>query len=131
MPSDYGRSLPELFGDLVNQISTLFRKEVQLARAEVTEKVNHAASAIPGLVVGGVLLLGALIMLLHALSLGLVRLLEISPGLAYLITGVLATLGGYVLLKGGLSKLKTSNLMPERTAQQLSRDAQVAKEQVR
>jgi len=36
-----------------------------------------------------------------------------------------------VLLKGGLSKLKTSNLMPERTAQQLSRDAQVAKEQVR
>jgi hypothetical protein len=104
---------------------------VQLARAEVTEKVNHAASAIPGLVVGGVLLLGALIMLLHALSLGPSAAARDQPGLAYLITGVLATLGGYLLLRGGLSKLKTSNLMPERTAQQLSRDAQVAKEQVR
>jgi VIT1/CCC1 family predicted Fe2+/Mn2+ transporter len=130
MPSDYGRSLPELFGDLVNQLSTLFRKEVQLARAEVSEKVNEAASAIPGIAIGAVLLLGALIMLLHALALGMVRLLAISPGLAYLITGVVVALGGYLLLKGAIAKLKTSNLMPERTAQQISRDAQVVKEQL-
>ena len=34
------------------------------------------------------------------------------------------------LIRGGLSQLKTSNLVPTRTATQLSRDAQVAKEQV-
>lgn len=130
MPSDYGRSLPELFGDLVNQLSTLLRKEVQLARAEVSEKVNEATSAIPGIAIGAVLLLGALIMLLHALAIGMVRLLEIGPGLAYLITGVVVAIGGYVLLKGAISKLKASNLMPERTAQQISRDAQAVKEQL-
>lgn len=129
--SDHNRSLPELFGDLVGQLSTLFRKEVQLARAEIGEKANEISLAIPGLVIGGVLLLGALIMLLHALAIGLVLLLGIGPGLAYLATGILATVAGYALLKGGLSRLKASNLVPERTAHQLSRDAQVAKEQVR
>lgn len=129
--SDHNRSLSELFGDLVSQLSTLFRKEIQLARAEIGEKTNEIALAIPGLVIGGVLLLGALIMLLHALAAGLMRLLDIGPGLAYLATGIIATLAGYMLLKGGLNKLKASNLVPERTAHQLSRDAQVAKEQVR
>ncbi|MGG5808559.1 phage holin family protein [Falsiroseomonas sp. CW058] len=131
MPSDYGRSLPELFGDLVNQLSTLFRKEIQLARAEMGEKVNETTAALPGLAIGGVLLLGALIMLLHALAALLIRLFDLAPGWGYLITGLIAALGGYLLLKGALAKLKMSNLMPERTAHQLSRDAQVAKEQVR
>jgi hypothetical protein len=131
MPSDYGRSLPELFSDLVNQLSTLFRKEVQLARAEISEKVSETTAAIPGIAIGGLLLLGSLIMLLHALALLIVRLLSIAPGWAYLITGIIAAVGGYLLLQAGLSKLKMSNLMPERTAHQLSRDAQVAKEQVR
>jgi hypothetical protein len=38
---------------------------------------------------------------------------------------------GYVVLRGGLSRLKASNLTPDRTVAQLSRDAEVAKEQVR
>ncbi len=59
--SDSNRSLPELFGNLVNQLSTLFRKEVQLARAEVGEKVGQATGSIAYLAVGGVLLLAALI----------------------------------------------------------------------
>jgi ABC-type uncharacterized transport system permease subunit len=131
MPSDYGRSLPELFGDLVGQLSTLFRKEVQLARAEIGEKVSETAAAIPGIAVGGVMLLGALIMLLHALAMLIMRLADLPAGWAYLATGVIAALAGYLLLKAGLAKLDMRNLKPERTAHQLSRDAQVAKEQVR
>lgn len=124
------RSLKELLGDLSGSISTLFRKEIQLARAEMGEKFGQAAGAITPLVAGGALLFGALIILLFALESLLVHF-GIALGWSRLIVGVVAALVGYALLHSGLSKLKTSNLMPERTAEQLSRDAQVAKEQVR
>ncbi|MBV1797457.1 phage holin family protein [Siccirubricoccus sp. G192] len=130
MPSDSNRSVPELFSSVVGQISTLFRKEIQLARAEMGEKFGQAAGAITPLVAGGALLFGALIILLFALESLLVHF-GIAIGWSRLIVGVVAALVGYALLHSGLSKLKTSNLMPERTAEQLSRDAQVAKEQVR
>ena len=37
------RSVPELLRDLVSQLTTLVRKEGQLARAEVSEKIVAAA----------------------------------------------------------------------------------------
>ena len=61
----------------------------------------------------------------------LVRLFDLATGWAQLIVAVVFALVGYALVRSGLSKLKTSNLVPERTAEQLSRDAQVAKETVR
>ncbi len=124
------RSVPELFNTVIGQISTLFRKEVQLAKTEVSEKFGQATSAITPLAAGGALLFGALIMLLMALA-QLLTTLGLATGWALLIVGVVAALGGYLLIRGGLSKLNTSNLTPSRTAEQLSRDAQVAKEQVR
>lgn len=130
MSSDGNRSVPELFSSVVGQISTLFRQEIQLARTEMGEKVGQATGAIVPLAAGGAVLLGALIMLMFALA-SLVSSFGISHGWAELIVGVGFAVLGYVLLRGGLAQLKTSNLMPERTAQQLSRDVQVVKEQVR
>lgn len=129
MPSDSNRSLPELFSTVIGQISTLFRQEVKLARAEMGEKFGQAAGAITPLAAGGALLLGALIMLLFALE-SLLVYFGIAPGWARLIVGALCALGGYGLIRSGLSQLKVSNLVPSRTTEQLSRDAQVAKEQV-
>ena len=129
-PPDSGRSMPELFTSVIGQISTLFRKEVQLARAEMGEKFGQMAGAIAPLAAGGGLLLGALIVLLFALV-SLLVAFGIPTGWSELIVGVVAAIAGYALIRSGLSQLKTSNLMPSRTAEQLSRDAQVAKEQVR
>lgn len=123
------RSVPELFGSVIGQISTLFRKEIQLARAEVSEKLSHATGAITPLAAGGGLLLGALILLLFALV-SLLVYFGIPIGWAQLITGLVAALGGYLLIRAAISQLKTSNLTPNRTAEQLSKDVQVAKEQV-
>jgi hypothetical protein len=124
------RSLPELFGTVITQISTLFRQEIQLARAEVGEKVGHAAGAITPLAAGAAMLLGTLILLLFALVSLLVHF-DVPVGWSQLIVAVFAALVGYLLIRSGLNRLSTSNLVPERTAEQLSRDAQVAKEQVR
>lgn len=125
------RSVGDLLGDMVTQLSTLFRKEVQLARAEMSEKVSEAGGSIPGIAGGGALAFGGLVLLLMAAAAGIARLLEIAPGWGMLIVGVLAAVIGYALIRGGLSKLKATNLTPHRTAEQLARDAQAAKEQVR
>lgn len=125
------RSIPDLLGDLVDQTSTLVRKEVQLARAEFSEKLATMGAAAASLAVGGVLLLAALIVLLQAVVAALVEYAHLSATVSALIVAVVVALIGYSVLRGGLSRLKASNLTPDRTVAQLSRDAEVAKEQVR
>jgi hypothetical protein len=49
------RSLKELFSDLTQSVSTLFRKEIELARAESSEKVSQALAAGGSIVAGGIL----------------------------------------------------------------------------
>jgi hypothetical protein len=124
------RSVPELLGDMLTQLSLLFRKEIQLARAEMNEKVSDAGGAIPGMAGGAGLAFAGLILLLMAAAAGLSAWLELAAGWSLLIVGVLAALIGYALIRSGMSKLKATNLTPHRTAEQLSRDAQAAKEQV-
>ncbi|NKE44283.1 phage holin family protein [Roseomonas frigidaquae] len=127
---DTGRSVPELFTTVIGQISTLFRQEVKLARAEVGEKISHATGAITPLGAGAGMLLGTLILLLFALVSLLVHF-GVPVGWSQLIVAIVAAVIGYALIRSGISRLNTTNLMPQRTAEQLSRDAQVAKEQVR
>ena len=128
--NDDTRSVPQLLGDMVTELSTLVRKEIQLARAEIGENVSEAGGAIPGMAGGAALALGGLILLLMALAALVSRVLDLAPGWGLLIVGVLAALGGYALVRGGMAKLKATNLTPTSTAQQLSRDAAAAKEQV-
>jgi TRAP-type C4-dicarboxylate transport system permease small subunit len=121
--------MPELFSTLVTELATLFRKEVQLARAEMGEKVGQAAGSLAMLAAGGVLLLAGLIILLQA-CVTFLTYAGIPIAWAQVIVFVVVALVGFVLLRSGIARLKVSNLIPHRTAEQLSRDATVAKEQV-
>ncbi|MBP0446967.1 phage holin family protein [Roseomonas sp. SSH11] len=125
------RSIPDLLGDLVDQTSTLVRKEVQLARAELGEKASLAGAAAASIAVGAFLLLAALIVLLQAAVAALIEYVGLSATVSALIVAVLVAVIGYIVLRGGLNRLKASNLTPDRTVTQLSRDAGVVKEQVR
>lgn len=130
MSQDMQRSVPDLLGDLVNQTSTLFRKEIQLARAELGEKASLVGSAGVSIGAGAVLLLGALIILLQAAVVALVEYADLPATIAALIVAAVAAVIGYLILRGGLNHLKASSLAPTRTVTQLSRDADVVKEQV-
>jgi len=125
------RSVTDLLGDLVAQTSTLVRKEVQLARAELSEKFASVGAGAASVGIGGALLLGALFVLLQAAVLFLAEVLDLSPTLSGLIVAIAAALIGYLILRGGVAKMSPSNLTPDRTATQLSRDAEVVKEQIR
>ncbi len=131
------RPLADLLGGLATDISTLFRKEIQLAKTEASEKVSEVTSAAGAIAVGGVLLLGALGVLLAAIVSILAALLA-SLGLdstlanaisAFVVTAVVG-LVGWASLQKGVSALKASNLNMNRTAASLGRDANVVKERL-
>jgi hypothetical protein len=124
------RSVPELLADMVNQLTLLVRKEMQLARAEMGEKAAEAGNAIPGIAGGAGLAFGGLILLLLAAAAGISRWLDLAAGWGFLIVGVLAAIIGYALVSAGMSRLRATNLTPHRTAEQLTRDARAAKEQM-
>ena len=123
------RSLKDLVTDLTESITTLFRKEIQLARAETSEKINQVGVAIGAIAGGAILALAALIVLLQALVIGIAEA-GVPAGWASLIVGVIVAVIAYILIHKGTSDLKASNLAPSRTVDSLKRDAQVAKEQV-
>jgi hypothetical protein len=124
------RSLKDLLADLSNSITTLFRKEIQLARAETSEKVTQVGVALGSIAGGAILALAALIVLLQALIIGITAA-GVPAGWASLIVGVIVAVVAYVFIHKGTSDLKASNLAPNRTVDSFKRDAQVAKEQVR
>lgn len=124
------RSLPELFGDVANDLVVLVTKETHLARAEMTEKIGDLAIGIGLLVGGAVLLIPALVILLEAAVAGLITA-GIASAWASLIVGGAALLVGLILLGIGISRLKSAQPIPARTISQLERDVEVAKSQMR
>lgn len=122
------RSLKDLLTDLTESIATLFRKEIQLARAETSEKMTQVGVAIGSIAGGAILALAALIVLLQALVIGITEA-GVPAGWASLIVGVVVAIIAYVLIHKGTNDLKASSLAPNRTVDSLKRDAQVAKEQ--
>jgi Co/Zn/Cd efflux system component len=123
------RSLKELLSDLTNSLTTLVRKEIELARAETSEKITHSMVALGAIAAGAILALGALIVLLQALVIAIAEM-GVPPALASLIVGLVVAVIAYVLIHKGTNDLKATNLAPARTMDSLRRDAQVVKEQV-
>jgi drug/metabolite transporter (DMT)-like permease len=123
------RSLKELLADLTHSVTTLFRKEIELARAEISEKLSEAGVAVGSLAAGGILGLAALIVLLQALVLALTEL-GLAPAWASLIVGGVVAIIAFALIYKGMNDLKASNLAPTRTVEALKRDVHMVKEQV-
>ena len=123
------RSIPELVSTLTGDLANLVRKEGELVRTEVTEKIQQTAKAGQTLSIGAALLLGAFLVLLQALVLALSKFMD--PLWASIVVGVTVGLVGYTLIKGAVKHVRPAELAPDRTARQLQKDAQFVKEQVR
>lgn len=65
---DADRSVTELVFDVGERVSLLVREEVQLAKAEVTEKLTTLGKGAGVGIAAGVFLIAALMMLLHAFA---------------------------------------------------------------
>ena len=130
MGQNVNRPFGDVIADLMTQVTRLFRKEIELARTEVSENVSSAISGLVMIVAGAVLLIPALVILLQG-AVSLLIDLDIEPHWAALIVGGATLLVGIILAWIGIGKLKADKLLPKRTMEQLQRDAAVAKDQVR
>ena len=122
------RSLVSLFNELAGEMSTLVRKEVELARVETSEKVSQAGTAIGEVAAAGAVFFAGFLVLLAAAVFLLAETMDLW--LAALIVGAIVAGSGWMLLQRGREKLRTQSLMPQRTVDSLRRDKQFAKEQI-
>ena len=127
MSSADPRSLPELISTLVNDLADLVRKEAQLVRAELSEKVAAAARGGIQLAAGGALLLGAYLTILAAIVLALSKVMD--PLWATLIVAVATGLAGYLLVTSGIRKMQPSQMKPDRATRQVRKDIRLVKGQ--
>lgn len=125
-PSE-NRPLSNLVGDVFREGAALVRGEALLARTEVSEKLGRAVAGLTMLILGAVFLIGALNVLLAAAVTGLADA-GMEPWLASLIVTVGAGLIGVILLRVGINRMKGPSLLPERTADQLRKDATLVRE---
>ena len=123
------RSLPQLVSDLTSDLTTLFRKEIQLARAEISDKARQFAKGLSVAAIGAVLLVAALIFLLEALVIALADVM--GPVAAALTVGVVLAVIGVIAMRAGMKNTKPEALKPERTMNQVQEDARLAKGQMK
>lgn len=129
------RSLPELVTGLVGDISGLFRKEINLAKTEASEKMAHALVGVEAFAAGLILAICAVGVLLAALVNGLAAFLVArgmaehnADALSSVVVGVVVALIAWGLISRGLNALKGEKLKLERTSASLQQDAKIVKD---
>ena len=125
-PSEADRPIGELLRELGDEISTLVRAEIALAKAEFAEKVKPAAASAG--MFGGTALLG--LGAFGAATAFLIALIALALPVwaAALIVAVVYGAVALVLAQTGKKKLQeAAPLVPEQTAQTVKEDIEWAK----
>jgi hypothetical protein len=115
-------SIGELIGNISNDLSQLFRQEVELAKAEVKQEAAKAGKAAGMLGAAGFAGYLTVVLLSFALVFALDNVMDM--GLAALIVAVIWGIVGAVLYATGRKRLKTVDPMPRRTVDTIKEDAQ-------
>ncbi|MBM3604848.1 MAG: phage holin family protein [Alphaproteobacteria bacterium] len=119
-PASLASEALSLSGDLV-------RKEVALAKAEISQSLSQAGTAIGFIAVAGVIGIVTINVLVAALVAALAET-DLGPIWSAVIVGLVLALLAYILLRKGMNDLKPESLMPSRTVKNVQRDAQTVKE---
>ena len=118
------RSLGELFTDLSRDISVLVRKEIELARVEMSRIANTLARRATFIAIGAVLAVAGLLSLIATLTLAGIAL-GLSPLASSAIVTVLTLAIGGVLVMQGMAALRTDSLVPTETIQTLKETGEI------
>ena len=124
------RAISHLFGDALSQFSKLFQNEVDLAKAELGEKVQQIGGAVGLIAAGAVFVIPAIVMALFALSAALIAGGWSQP-VSYLMSAIVAAVLAGILLAVGMNRLDARHLAPRETLRQLEKDKDAVKGMVR
>lgn len=123
------RTIFNLVASVIDESVHLMQTELRLVRAEMNDKLAKLASAGTVLAGGGIAALAALFLLLQAL----VRWLTVA-GLpdqwGYLTVGLVIAIIAGGMLSLGLSRLRATTLVPQKSIDQIRADVAAVKEHV-
>ncbi len=95
------KSLGDVVGEVTEKASLLVREEIELAKAEITQKVTKLGKGAGALAAAGVLSVFALIFLFHSLAWAFVEIFDSEVWFGYLLTFVvILVLGGVIAFLG-------------------------------
>ena len=121
------RSLGELFADMTGEVSTLMRKEVELAKVELKEEVGRAGKA--GGTLGAGAVSGSFALLFASLALAWLLDQAMNTALAFFVVAVLYGIAAAILITRGRQQLKQVDPVPRQTVETLKEDVEWAKAQ--
>ena len=127
---DESRGIGDLLGDLGRQVSTLVRKEIDLARVEVTSSVSRMSREAAMAGAGGALVYAGLLVLLGAAVFALIDA-GLDAWLAALIVGAIALIIGAVITSVGVKQVQATNIAPTQTAETVRENVEFVKETMR
>jgi hypothetical protein len=120
--------LVQALTDLLADLADLLRKELQLAKTEITEKIVSGLRASVWMVVAGVLGMVAALLLLEAAVFAIASFGIALHWSCLLVAAVLASCAAAAFFQGRAAA--QHELLPTRTAKQISQDIKTAKEQL-
>jgi predicted phage tail protein len=120
----------ELLRHLTHEMTELIRKEVELAKAETTEKISQARSGLTSVAAGGAVAFAGFLGLLAAAVLFIDQWIQ-EPWLSALIIAGAVLVIGLAMLAKGRKDLKAGELAPRKTAESLRRDKDMLKHEIR
>jgi hypothetical protein len=130
MDAPGNRSVLDLFTQLVDNMSLLFRKEVELAKTEMSRNASRVGAGLTTAAIGAVLVIPALVLLLQSAVVWL-EAYDVPARWGALIVGIVVAVIGLLMITSGMRAARAVPLAPRRTTTQLQRDAAVVREQVR
>ncbi|WP_022708520.1 phage holin family protein [Paracoccus zeaxanthinifaciens] len=117
-----------LIAELMDHVSNLLRKEVDLARTEMSEKLNSALGGIIAMAVALVFAIVALNTFSAALVGWIAEATDLGAGWSSLIVTIVFGIIAVVLIMRGKNALQARNLVPSKTTHSLRRDVESVKE---
>lgn len=122
------RSLGELFSELAQETGTLVRKEVELAKVEMTTKAKIAGRDAALVAGGGTIAMLGVMALLAALILVLGTVMPLWA--SALLVGAMVSITGGVLVVLGIRAFKGLDAAPRQTIETLEEDKRWLRQQV-
>lgn len=121
-PSEPDESLGAVFSRLGRLFAALVRNEVDLVKAEASEKAIQLALGAGAVIGGAMVALAGVIVLFEGIVASLRDHVGVHPAFSALAATVLIAVVAGSLVYGAIRRLKPSGLVPRRTIDSLQRD---------
>jgi len=123
------RSIGELFAELSRETTTLVRKEVELAKAEMSQKASRVGKNVGFLAVGTIVAYTGLLAIIAA---GIIVLGKVIPlWFSAALVGLVIAVVGLLLVLKGVNTLRREDPTPRETVETLKEDREWLRDQTR